>query len=52
MKLTGYQRFTLVRLWYARYKDDMTKEHYVKRVCKEKNIEYVEPTKNNRKEVK
>lgn len=48
MNLTGKQRMQLTVLWIKRGKDG-SKEDFIKRVCKAKNITYVEPPKLQRK---
>lgn len=50
MKLTGYQRFILSRIWLKGDKE-LTKEEYIKRVCELKGLEYVEPIKVVRSKV-
>jgi hypothetical protein len=41
-KLTGLQRYQLTRLWRKGDKE-ISKEEYIKKVCKLKGIEYVAP---------
>lgn len=42
MKLTGFQRFVLVKEWHRRGREG-DKEDFVKAVCKAKGIEYTPP---------
>jgi len=44
MKLTGFQRFQLTRIWHSSKRDEYPdKESFIKNVCKQKGIEYAEP---------
>lgn len=44
MKLTGFQRFQLTRLWFDTKRDEFPdKEDFISTVCKKKGIEYEPP---------
>lgn len=49
MKLTGKQRFQLMPIWFKQKDFQGNFEEYVKRVCKQKGIEYVPPKPNEDK---
>jgi hypothetical protein len=44
MKLTGFQRFQLTRIWFDTKREEFpNKEDFISTVCKRKGIEYVPP---------
>jgi hypothetical protein len=47
MKLTGYQRFQLTRIWHTKKDEHPDKEAFIKKVCKSKGIEYTDPVDLN-----
>lgn len=48
IKLSGFQRFQLVKLWHKRGREG-DKEEFVKKVCVQKGLIYVPPIKVERK---
>jgi hypothetical protein len=47
VKLTGFQRFQLIKLWHKKGRSG-DKEEFVKAVCKQKGILYTPPVEVRR----
>lgn len=48
VKLSGFQRFQLVKIWHKRGREG-DKEEFLKKVCAQKGLIYVPPIKVGRK---